>query len=54
MFCEITLGLQSPKLKKEESYHLLNKNKSHLAPPGIQFRTPKECEHPWLGTPDLK
>ena len=25
----------------------------HLAPPRMLLRTPKGCEHPWLGTPDL-
>ena len=39
---------------KVKSHHLLNKIKSHLAPPRMQLCTPKGCEHPWLGTPDLK
>ena len=26
----------------------------HLAPPKMLSRTPKGCEHPWLGTPVLK
>ena len=25
----------------------------HLAPPRMLLRTPKGCEHPWLGTPGL-
>ena len=27
--------------------------KSHLAPPGMLPRSPKGCEHPWFGTPDI-
>ena len=53
MFSKITLGLQSPKLKKN-FYHLLNKIKSHLAPPVMLPRTPQGCEHPYLGTPVLE
>ena len=26
----------------------------HLAPPRMLLRTPKGCEHPWLGTPALQ
>ena len=30
------------------------KLKIHLAPPGMLPRTPKGCEHPWLGNPVLE
>ena len=33
---------------------MLQKNlNDHLAPPRMLLRTPKGCEHPWLGTPGL-
>ena len=31
-----------------------NKIKSHLTPPRLLLRTPKGCEHPWLGNPELE